>query len=67
VHACMLYDVNLDALESALCPPAEKLQKHAVESVRQRVRNLREVRDIGDIEAFRQQLENTMMINTIKK
>ena len=67
VHACMLYDVNLDALESALCPPAEKLQKHAVQSVRQRVRNLREVRDIGDIEAFRQQLENTMMINTIKK
>ena len=60
VHACMLYDVDLEALEKAITPSAEKLQKHAVQSVRQRVRNLRDIRDLGDIHAFRQSLENTL-------
>ena len=57
VHASMLYDVNIDALEQAITPSAAKLQKHAVASVRQRVRNLREIQDLGDIEAFRTALE----------
>ena len=60
VHACMLYEVDLEALEKAITPSAEKLQKHAVQSVRQRVRNLRDIRDLGDIHAFRQSLENTL-------
>ena len=60
VHACMLYDVNLEALQNAITPSVEKLQKHAVQSVRQRVRNLRDIIDLGDIHAFRQSLENTL-------
>ena len=53
VHASTLYDVNLEALETAITPSAGKLAKHGVASVRQRVRNLRDIRDIGDINAFR--------------
>lgn len=60
VHACMLYDVDLEALENAITPSVEKLQKHAVQSVRQRVRNLRDIIDLGDIHAFRQAIENTL-------
>ena len=60
VHASTLYDVNLEALETAITPSAGKLAKHGVASVRQRVRNLRDIRDIGDINAFRSQLENIL-------
>ena len=60
VHACMAYDVNIDAMQSALTPSAQKLQKHAVESIRQRVRNLREIQDLGDLSAFRRQLEEVL-------
>ena len=60
VHASMLYDVNIDALEKAITPSAAKLKKHAVSSVRQRVRNLRDIMDIGDIHAFREALETQM-------
>ena len=65
VHACMLYDVDLEALEKAITPSVEKLQKHAVQSVRQRVRNLRDIIDLGDIHAFRQALENTLATSNI--
>ena len=57
VHASMLYDVNLEALEQAITPSVDKLAKHAVASVRQRVRNLRDIRDLGDIENFRTMIE----------
>ena len=60
VHASMLYDVHLEALEQAITPSEAKLAKHAVSSVRQRVRNLREIRDLGDIESFRTALEAQM-------
>lgn len=60
VHACMMYDVDIEALEQAITPSAAKLEKHAVQSVRQRVRNLREKKDLGGIECFRQALEETM-------
>ena len=62
VHASMLYDVHLEALEQALTPSKAKLAKHAVSSVRQRVRNLREIRDLGDIESFRAELEKELLI-----
>lgn len=61
VHACMLYKVNLEALEQAITPTAAKLAKHAVASVRQRVRNLSDIRDLGDIQTFRQLLENQLI------
>ncbi len=43
VHGTLLYSTDFDALEQALLPPVEKLQRHGVESVRQRVMNLSEV------------------------
>ena len=61
VHASMLYDVNLDALEQAITPSEAKLAKHAVTSVRQRVRNLRAITDLGDIDTFRQLIEEAML------
>ena len=61
VHASMLYDVNLDALEQAITPSEAKLAKHAVASVRQRVRNLRAITDLGDIATFRQLIEEAML------
>ena len=42
VHGTMLYSTNLEALTEAIRPPVEKLQRHGVESVRQRVMNLSE-------------------------
>ncbi len=57
VHASILYDVNLDALQQAITPTAEKLAKHAVQSVRQRVINLREIKDLGSTENFRKLIE----------
>ena len=40
VHGTLLYSTDLDALEQAILPPVEKLRRHGVESVRQRVMNL---------------------------
>lgn len=57
VHACMLYDVHLDHLQQAITPSVEKMAKHGVASVRQRVRNLREIKDFGPMASFRQELE----------
>ena len=58
VHASILYDVNLEALEQAITPTAEKLAKHAVQSVRQRVANLRSIKDLGSTQDFRKMLEH---------
>lgn len=41
VHGTMLYDLDFDALEKATTPSEAKLAKHGVQSVRQRVVNLR--------------------------
>ena len=40
VHGTLLYSTDLEALTEAIRPPVEKLQRHGVESVRQRVMNL---------------------------
>ena len=63
VHACILYKVNLEALESAITPTQTKLAKHGVASVRQRVRNLGEIKDLGNIQAFREALEQQLIID----
>ena len=42
VHGTLLYATDLKALTEAIKPPVEKLQRHGVESVRQRVLNLSE-------------------------
>ena len=41
VHGTMLYDVDFEALEQAITPDHDKLAKHGVESVRQRVMNIK--------------------------
>ena len=43
VHGTLLYSTDLDALEEAIRPPVEKLERHGVSSVRQRVANLSEI------------------------
>lgn len=63
VHACMLYDVDLDMLARALTPSVDKLAKHAVASVRQRVHNLREWQDWGPMPDFRQQISKKITKN----
>lgn len=60
VHACILYKVNLEDLQQAITPSAAKLAKHGVASVRQRVRNLGEIRDLGSIRSFRSALESAI-------
>ena len=43
VHGTLLYSTDLEALTEAIRPPVEKLQRHGVESVRQRVMNVAEI------------------------
>lgn len=45
VHGTMLYDVDFAALQQAITPSREKLSKHGVQSVRQRVVNIKELLD----------------------
>lgn len=40
VHGTMLYATDFDVLETAIRPPVEKLERHGIASVRQRVTNL---------------------------
>ena len=40
VHGTLLYSTDFEALETAIKPPAEKLARHGIASVRQRVTNL---------------------------
>ena len=58
VHGTMLYDVDLEALTKAITPTKEKLAKHGVASVRQRVANLNRLTDaFPDIHALRSHIE----------
>ncbi|MBP5476749.1 MAG: lipoate--protein ligase family protein [Paludibacteraceae bacterium] len=50
VHATLLWQVNFDRLQQAITPPKEKLAKHGVESVRQRVVNLSAVPQNADLQ-----------------
>ena len=55
VHGTLLYNTDFDALEEAIRPPVEKLLRHGVASVRQRVGNLRDYLDpaiVGSIHAL---------------
>jgi lipoic acid synthetase/lipoate-protein ligase A len=55
VHGTMLWDVDFAALQQAITPSREKLAKHGVESVRQRVANLKTVLLEGAVCAGRQE------------
>ena len=43
VHGTLMYDVDIQTLMEAITPSKQKLEKHGIESVRQRVVNLKEL------------------------
>lgn len=68
VHGTLLYSTDLDALEAAVNPPLEKLERHGVASVRQRVTNLSEHLDpsrIGSVEALEKYIVSYFTDGTI--
>ena len=60
VHGTLLYSTDFDALETAIRPPVEKLQRHGVASVRQRVTNLSDHLDPSRIDSV-EALENYLI------
>ena len=53
VHGTMLFDTNMQHMLSAITPPQQKLDKHGVKSVRQRITLLKEHTNLS-IEQFKQ-------------
>ncbi len=49
VHGTLLYNVNFSMLQKAITPSREKLEKHGVQSVRQRVVNLMDLEGAANI------------------
>lgn len=70
VHGTLLYDTDLTALEESINPPEEKLQRHRVQSVRQRVTNLCEYKDSSEslksIDHLKEHLINFFTTGEIK-
>ncbi len=52
VHGTLLVNVDFDVLQQALTPPVEKLAKHGVQSVRQRVANLADYAAFADVKTI---------------
>lgn len=64
IHGTLMFDVDIDRLTQALCPPVTKLQSKGIASVRSRVANLSEyLPEIPDISLFKQQLERILSNN----
>ena len=66
VHGTMLYDLDFDALEKATTPSAEKLSKHGVQSVRQRVVNLKSIGLTKTATELREYFENRFCDGELK-
>lgn len=65
VHGTMLYDTNMQNMVAAITPPVEKLVRHGVESVRQRIALLKDY--IGlDIEGMKDFFRKNLCDSTIK-
>lgn len=60
VHGTMLYDLDFEALARSTTPSAEKLAKHGVQSVRQRVVNLKSLGLKTDAAGLRQYFEDCL-------
>lgn len=59
VHGTLLFNVNLEAMMKAITPTSDKLAKHGVASVRQRVVNLKEITNcFENIHELRKYIEN---------
>ena len=57
VHGTLLYDEDLEAMQKAITPPVAKLERHGVQSVRQRVLNIRPL--LGNL--TREELEERLV------
>lgn len=55
VHGTMLFDTDIEEMVRAITPSSEKVQKHGVQSVRQRVINLSEL-GLSNIDILREQI-----------
>ena len=62
VHGTMLYDTDFEMMTGALIPPTEKLKRHGVESVRQRVALLKDYLDFG-LEGLKNRIESYLTNN----
>lgn len=63
VHGTLLFDVNMEALTKAITPTEDKLAKHGVVSIRQRVANIRELTDVFvDIQELREYIEKSIKL-----
>lgn len=59
IHGTLLYDVDLDIMESVLKPPMEKMRKHGVSSVKSRVANIKRIKGTREtVEDFFSFLKN---------
>ena len=63
VHGTLLVDVNFDVLQQAITPSVQKLAKHGVQSVRQRVANLVDYVAFADVKTIDN--INTHLINAL--
>lgn len=63
VHGTLLFDVNMEALTKAITPTEDKLAKHGVASIRQRVANIRELTNVFvDIQELREYIEKSIKL-----
>lgn len=68
VHGTLLWNVDFEVLQQAITPTREKLQKHGVESVRQRVVNLSSIpslQAIRTVEDMRDYLASCFATETV--
>ena len=65
VHGTMLFDTDMSHMLQAITPPRQKLTKHGVESVRQRITLLREHTTIT-IDEFKQFAVRKLCTNTLQ-
>ena len=66
VHGTLLCDVNFDILQQAITPSTEKLAKHGVQSVRQRVMNLKDM-SIDNQEVVCANAGSDLFVNSISQ
>lgn len=65
VHGTMLYDTDFEMMMGALIPPTEKLKRHGVESVRQRVALLKDYLTFG-VEELKNKIEGYLTSNVLE-
>lgn len=65
VHGTLLYDVDICEMRKAITPPREKMQKHGIQSVRQRVINLRSL-GLLNIDIIKKQITNQLCDDVIE-